>query len=383
MVLLSDIHLGRYKYGKMNEDGFDSRTQDILDNIQQALDYAYINEIDTIAILGDFYHTKHPAQIFRRLLSSKFKWVLDKGIKLYLLLGNHDQGKSHGHDLVEFVELSSQIENLHVIEQASSIETEDSILCFMPHVNIFDLNIDSKDFFDFVIKEIARLTKIARESKKKFKYFFGHYATDKSVAGKGFDMGMDEKCSRVLPLNIFDQSVWTGVYLGDIHNPQSLNSFCKHVGSIAIVDFGEEGETKGFLHVIDDKDKFIKVNDREFKTLSVDLSKNVRQSMEDFCTAVQELDLSESIVRLKVIIKTEDKNIINFTGIEEYLKESCWNYLGKDIQEIKEDRNDIKIQHNEELNYVTMFRNYVEQTAFERKKEILQAGEKILAETIS
>jgi exonuclease SbcD len=378
MVLISDIHIGRYKYGRMNENGYDTRTLDILENIQQALDYAFEKKIKNVLILGDFYHTKRPAQVFRRLLSIRLGWALEHGIKLYLLLGNHDQGKSHGHDLVELVELSHQIDNLIVVEEPISIETEDSILCFMPHPNVFDLNISSQDFYDYVICSVNKLSNIAKESKAKHKYFFGHYATDKSIAGKSFDMGMDEKCNRVLPLSIFDSSIWTKVFLGDIHKPQELNSFCRHVGSIAKVDFGEEGEKKGFYIVNGNIDKFIEIKDREFKTLFVDLSNNPREQMREFCESVQEEDLSKSIVRLKAVIKESDKNLINFTGIEDYLKEECWNYIGKNIQEIREDKQEIKIQHNEELNYVSMFRSFLEQSKVELKDDVLKTGENVL-----
>jgi len=383
MVLLSDIHLGRYKYGKMNNLGYDSRTQDILDNIQQALNYAHQNKISTVMILGDFYHTKRPAQIFRRLLSSKIEWALDRHIKVYLLLGNHDQGKSHGHDLVELVELSTQIENLYVIDQPTAIEVEDSIFCFMPHVNPFDANIEAKQFHDYVITNIKNLSEKAAQSKKKFKYFFGHYATDKSVAGASFDMGMDEKCNRVLPLAIFDKNVWTKVYLGDIHKQQEMNFFCRHVGSIAKVDFGEEGEKKGFYFVRDDEDTFIEIEDREFKTLFVDLLDDPRQQMAGFCESVQDLDLSKSIVRLKAVIKEKDKSLINFAGIEQFLEEESWNYIGKSIQEIREEQSEIKIKQNEELNYVEMFRSYVEQSEIDLKEEVLKAGEEILADIIN
>lgn len=383
MVLLSDIHLGRYKYGKMNNLGYDSRTQDILDNIQQALNYAHQNKISTVMILGDFYHTKRPAQIFRRLLSSKIEWALDRHIKVYLLLGNHDQGKSHGHDLVELVELSTQIENLYVIDQPTAIEVEDSIFCFMPHVNPFDANIEVKQFHDYVITNIKKLSEKATQSKKKFKYFFGHYATDKSVAGASFDMGMDEKCNRVLPLAIFDKNIWTKVYLGDIHKQQEMNFFCRHVGSIAKVDFGEEGEKKGFYFVRDAEDTFIEIEDREFKTLFVDLLDDPRQQMAGFCESVQDLDLSKSIVRLKAVIKEKDKSLINFAGIEQFLEEESWNYIGKSIQEIREEQSEIKIKQNEELNYVEMFRSYVEQSEIDLKEEVLKAGEEILADIIN
>jgi exonuclease SbcD len=383
MVLISDIHLGRYKYGRMNDKGYDSRTQDILDNIQQALDYANNHRIKTIVVLGDFYHTKRPAQVFRRLLASKFEWALDKGIKLYLLLGNHDQGKSHGHDLVELVEMSTQIENLRVIEIPTIIEVEDSVLCFMPHVNTFDVNIESKKFHDYVIESVEMLAAKAKASNKKYKYFFGHYPTDKSVAGKSFDMGQDEKSNKVLPIKIFDQNIWTKVYLGDIHKQQEMNFFCRHVGSVAKVDFGEEGEKKGFYYVKDDEDTFIPIKDREFKTLFADLRDDARQLMMSFCESVQDMDLSESVVRLKIVINETDKKLINFDGIEEYLKEESWNYIGKNIEEIRQEKSEIKIKQSDELNYVSMFRSYIEQAEIEMKEDILKVGEEVLADVMN
>jgi DNA repair exonuclease SbcCD nuclease subunit len=383
MVLISDIHLGRYKYGTMNEKGYDTRTQDILDNIQQAFDYAKDRDIKTIMVLGDFYHMKRPDQIFRRLLSSKFENALSSGTKLYLLLGNHDQGKTHGHDLVEFVEMSSQIENLEVIEKPTIMEVEDSLFCFMPHVNPLDENIKHQDFYDYVINSIKNITKKAKGSKKKYKYFFGHYATTKSVAGKSFDMGMDEKSNRVLPIEIFDQTVWTKVYLGDIHKPQEINNFCCHVGSIARVDFGEEDEKKGFYHVMDYEDKFIELKDRDFKTLYVNLLDSPREKMRESCESIQEMDLSQSIVRLRVVIKEEDKVLINFSGLEQYLKEESWNYIGKNIQEVRDEKEEIIIKPNEELNYVSMFREYVDKIEPDLKEEILQTGEKILFELLN
>ena len=380
MVLISDIHLGRYKYGKM-QGPVDTRTLDILDNIQIAFDYADKHNIKTIAALGDFYHTKRPAQVFRRMLVSKFEWALNKGIKLYLMLGNHDQGKTHGHDLVELVELSKQIENLVVIEKPDVFSTDDSLLCFLPHVNAFDLNIPIEDFHNYVMNKIKELTKIASQSTKKYKFFFAHFGTDKSLAGKGFDMGSDENSNRVVPLSIFDPLVWTHVYLGDIHKQQEMNSICRHVGSIAKVDFGEEGEKKGFYHVTDDKDEFIEVNDREFKTLFVDLTNNYRESMSTFCESVQEFDLSKSITRLKISINEDDLKLINFSGIEDYLKENSWNYVGKLIHEIRKDQEEIRLSENQELNYVTMFRDYVDHLKLsELKDEIIKSGETILSD---
>jgi exonuclease SbcD len=383
MVLLSDLHLGRYKYGKIETSGIDTRTNDILENIQKALDYANDNDIKTIAILGDFYHTKRPPQLFRRLLVSKFEWALSKGITLYLLLGNHDQGKTHGHDLVELVELSSQIKNLHVIEMPTIIEQEDSLLCFLPHVNIFDFNIAKEEFHDYIINKVKDMEKEAKKLNKKFNYFFGHFGTDKSFAGKSFDMGGDEKCSRILPLEIFDKAVWTRVYLGDIHKQQELNEVCKHVGSIAKVDFGEEGEEKGFYFVDGENDKFITiVNDREFKTLTIDFTKNddLKETVSEFYQKTEKIKTDESIVRLRVILKEKNRKLINFNEIDDFLKSRAWNYIGKTFQEIKEEKQEIRLEAGSELNYMSLFRDYLSKLNADDKENLEKCGEEILKE---
>jgi dihydroxyacetone kinase-like predicted kinase len=80
------------------------------------------------------------------------------------------------------------------------------------------------------------------------------------------------------------------------------------------------------------------------------------------------------------VIKETDKNLISFTGLEDYLRESSWNYIGKNIQEIRESKEEIKIDHNEELNYVSMFRSYIEQSKVELKDEVTKIGESMLLE---
>ena len=101
-IILSDIHLGRYKYGKMDiQQGIDTRTQDILNNIDQMIEYAIKNKVDIIIITGDLYHIKRPDQVFRRLLTQKIEKMLANKFEVFIILGNHDQGRTKGHDLVE------------------------------------------------------------------------------------------------------------------------------------------------------------------------------------------------------------------------------------------------------------------------------------------
>jgi DNA repair exonuclease SbcCD nuclease subunit len=390
-VIISDTHLGKYKYGKVDvRTGLDLRTNDILKNIDSSIDFAIENKVDCFFIDGDFYHIKKPAPIFRKLLAARFGRILSSKIKLFLVLGNHDQGKTIGHDLVELFEMGSHIENLYVIDKPQMIEIEDCALCFLPHVNKIEFNLERDSYFEFFINSVKELTESAKSSKKKQKLFFGHFGTDKSVTGNSFDLGfVKDKSERVVPLDSFDKEVWTKVYLGDIHLQQELNSFCRHVGSIARVDFGEESDQKGFYFYDNGKDSFIKLDDRKFKTLEVDLTNNARETMGEFCSKVQDEDLKDSIVRIKITVKSSDRVLISFKALEEYLKENSWNYIGKSITEINDNDLEIEMMNEEdhELNHMDVFEKFMEMTKYKIDEKIYNdvmiEGKKILSEIIN
>jgi hypothetical protein len=53
------------------------------------------------------------------------------------------------------------------------------------------------------------------------------------------------------------------------------------------------------------------------------------------------------------------------------------------IQEIQQDKTEIKIEQNEELNYTSMFKKYIEKTDTEYKQEATDIGEKILSDILN
>jgi DNA repair exonuclease SbcCD nuclease subunit len=385
-VFISDIHLGKYKYGKINaETGLDLRTEDIMSNIDQSIDFAIKKKVNSFIIAGDFYHKKRPLPIFRKLLASKLNRLLTANIETFLLLGNHDQGKTSGHDLTELSEVGDHINNLHVIDEPQNFVIEDTNFCFLPCVNKIDYEIQEHET-EFNIKTINSFA--SQKTKADKNIFIGHFGTDKSIAGKGFDLGMiqdqDSKHIRVVPLSTFDEKFWTRVYLGDIHKPQELNSFSRHIGSIARVDFGEEYETKGFYYYEDGKDEFIKLHDREFKSLEVNLDNDkARETMTEFCENVQDLDLSEAIVRLKITIRQSDRKMINFDFLENFLKEESWNYIGKNLLEITTDKESITLDTNDELNHIELFKKYIDLISDKIDEDLIEdvqkEGEMILA----
>ena len=393
-VILSDIHLGRYKYGKMNTElGIDTRTQDIVHNLNEAIKFAINKKVDMIIITGDLYHIKRPDQIFRRIMSHCIEKMLESKLKVFIILGNHDQGRTKGHDLVELVELSSQIPNLHVIEhprtQLVGKDGDYKLLTFFPHPNKIENNIKREDFHNYQIKEINELQDISKNIlNAKYKLFFGHFGTDCSKLGNSVDLGQVSK-GNVVPLSIFDKDVWTRVYLGDIHKQQELNGFCRHVGSLCKVDFGEEGEKKGFYFYEDGKDEFIEVKDRNFMTIEADLTGDIQ---EKFNTLEQiakvEPNIKESITRLKLTIKAIDRKIIPIEDLEKLLREKSWNYIGKTITEIHDDdKSELSVKEMAELDHMDIFHKYLEGQKEDNKKEVfdimVEEGKKILDDVLN
>lgn len=387
LVILSDTHIGRYKYGKINDSGNDSRTDDILSNIDQAIEFSKKNEVDAIIFDGDLYHEKKPLEIYKRLFAKRISKILSYNIHVFILTGNHDQGKTSAHNISELGEICAHVDNLHIIEKPEIISFDDDLEFYMlPHVNRIDLNIQKDQFGKYQLEQIKKLCTKAENSKCKYKLFFGHFGTNISKSGHSFDLGTLSDLDDIVNIGEFDKNVWNKVYLGHIHRQQELNEFCRHVGSIARIDFGEENDQKGFYFWDNGKDSFIKLNDRKFKTITFDLNcDDVKEKMKKECDKMQDYDLSETITRLKVIIKQKDKKIISFKGVEDYLKQSSWTYIGKSIEEIREDKSNIILSEtSDELNYQEIFASYV--SKLDLKTDLLERvkekGKTILSEVI-
>jgi len=386
-LFCSDPHIGRYKYGKVNErTGNDTRSEDVLKNFDEIIDHAIEKKVQVFVAGGDFYHIKKPQDIYKKLLAKRFERILNAKIQLILLVGNHDQGRTAAHNLSEIFELNSQIPLLHIVEEPKVIHFDDAELYILPYVNRFDLNLSKEVFPKFQLEHIRKFAKQAAKNNK-LHYFFGHFATSLSKSANSFDLGSltDLENSEIVDIKEFDKKIWTKVYLGHIHKHQEMNDFCKHSGSTARVDFGEELEEKGFYYFEDKKDEFVELNDRKFKTLDLNLFvDDPRKEMEKFCNDIQDLDLKQTITRLRVKIKAKDRKLIKFEGVENYLKEETWSYIGKNVTEIQGDREDIRLETSEDLNYVNIFNEYIKKISLDESllELVKKEGEKVLIESM-
>src|SRR5579872_4618868 len=87
----ADIHLGTDLYGHYDPQiGGSSRLQDFAAALDRTVDYAIDVGIDLFLFAGDAYKTRDPSPTQQREFALRLRRLLEAGIPVFLLTGNHD-----------------------------------------------------------------------------------------------------------------------------------------------------------------------------------------------------------------------------------------------------------------------------------------------------
>jgi len=365
IAVISDPHIGDYSYGRTDSaTGLNTRLLDFLKNLDQAVDFAIEKRVNVFIIVGDIYRQKHPSSKIRKQFVPRIKKLIKKKIRVILMTGNHDMTTSAdgAHALSEMQELCELVAGLEVYSSPIVLKLNDYLvdveqddngtrnsvlkptcdteLYILPFVNRgTERLLTVQDFLTFQKNKIDEFNKLTCKSKAKYKLFFGHFGTDKSVIGNSFDLDMSvDENENSIALSSFDAGKWTKIYLGHIHQQQEFNDIAKHVGSIGRVDFAEEKEEKGFYYFCDGDDEFVPIKDREFRTFRLKLTEDdCKQKLSAFFEKIKNLDLTQAIVRVKVDILQTYLPTLKFTDIENWLREHTWHSQGVDINIIADE----------------------------------------------
>ncbi|MCJ7825084.1 MAG: hypothetical protein MUP44_09315, partial [Anaerolineales bacterium] len=134
--------------------------------------------------------------------------------------------------------------------------------------------------------------------------------------------------------------VWDYVALGHIHKHQDLNPKgyppVVYSGSLERIDFGEEGEEKGFcwveLHRRETTWSFIPVNARPFRTVSID----VRAEDDPTKVVVDALERAETegaVIRLQVQLRADQIPGLREREIEGALADTASFTMAREIED--------------------------------------------------
>ncbi|MCJ7527493.1 MAG: metallophosphoesterase [Methyloceanibacter sp.] len=117
-VAVADLHLGIDNVGGLDEAGAPRRLKDFLDNFERAVDHAIETEAHLFAIAGDIFKHRNPPQRTLYLFLYQLRRLVEAGITVAIARGNHEG--------------DADIFRANVLDTISLLETGDGSFARLP-----------------------------------------------------------------------------------------------------------------------------------------------------------------------------------------------------------------------------------------------------------
>ena len=362
---LADIHIGVENYGRPATEadldamppyfapdtdhrrtylGLSTRLLDFLVALDEAVEYASQNQIDLVLFAGDAYKSRDPSQTHQREFARRVATLVNRGIPVFLLTGNHDIAHSLGRATALEIFPTLGVPKVHVAERMETFKVETRSgplqIVALPWIRRGAL-LQRDEHRGATIEQIARYVeadlteRILTEAQTLDPTIPSILAAHVTVAGavtsseRSMMLGRDYSLQRSsVGLPAFDY-----VALGHIHKHQQLGNHPPIVypGSLQRVDFSEENDTKGFCLVDIEAEapagertrwQHIPIKARAFLTISVDVPGNCEDPTSFVLQEVKNKHVKDAIVRVHITISSTLASRINEKLIREALSEA-------------------------------------------------------------
>lgn len=324
LLHFADVHIGIENYGKTDPStGISSRVMDFLRSLNTLVEYAEENEADLAIFAGDAFKSSAPNPTYQREFARRIK-RLAKVCPVILLVGNHD--------IPAMAQKASSVEIFHTLavdnvivgrtDEVHRVETRRGPVqvATVPYpvrqrllsdISTAGLNLGRVD--ELLGEQIDALIRdLAGQVDPDIPAVLGAHLTVQGArlgSERGIMLGRDVS----VLLSTLADPIWDYVALGHIHCHQDLNLGhmppVVYSGSIERVDFGEEGDDKGFVWVNLARGRttyqFVRIDARPFITIAVDV-RNRRDPTQVILNEIARYDVSEAVVR--VIVTTTPEN---------------------------------------------------------------------------
>jgi exonuclease SbcD len=331
LLHLADLHIGMENYGRLDpQSGLNSRVVDFLRRLSQAIDLALERQVDVCIFAGDAYKNQRPNPTYQREFARRIKRLAGEGVPVILLVGNHDMATADraasSLDIFGVLDTPGVIvadrEEVHQLTcrrgQPLQVATvpypQRSRLLAREQFQNMTLDELDMELGRILGENLADLAAEAQERPDIPAVLAGHFSV--SGAKQGSEQSVMIGRDVVVMKSLLADPAWDYVALGHIHKHQELNGGQQppivYPGSLERIDFGEEGERKGFVMVELGRGRahweFVPVEARRFVTIRMD----VRQSAEPMTEILDELEqhpVDGAIVRV-IIRATEAQEIL-------------------------------------------------------------------------
>ena len=396
----ADLHLGVETYGRIDPTtGLSSRLGDFLEAFDQLVDYALNNDIDLILFCGDAYKSRDPSQTYQREFAKRIRRLVEKDKQVFLLAGNHDLPNAIGRATSVEIFDTLNVKNVIVANtpQTYRIETGKGAvqIVALPWVRYGKLlsRVDTKNL------SLAQLNQKLQEILTNWinaqadaldpripAILAGHLSHSEATVGseKIMTVGRDYF---LLRSNIANPS-FDYVALGHMHRRQTVAHPVPVVypGSLQSIDFGDEGDEKGFYVVQIDEaaPKGRRLKDYEFHSiktrcfLTIEVDANTDDPTATVLQAIAKKDTKDAIVRTYIKVSAANEGLIQESEIRKALREAYFFAINKEIE--REHRTRLGGQPIEGMTPLQALKLYLEskKTPKEREKLLLEYGERLI-----
>jgi exonuclease SbcD len=403
LLHLADIHIGMENYGRLDpKSGLNSRVVDFLRRLSQAIDIALEREVDVCIFAGDAYKNQRPNPTFQREFARRIKRLAAEGVPVILLVGNHDMATADraasSLDIFGVLDVPGVIvadrEMVHQITCRRGQPLQVATVPYPQRTRLLareqyqNLPLDDLDMElgNLVAKNLEDLVSEVQERPDLPAVLTAHLSV--SGARQGSEQSVMIGRDVVVMKSLLADPTWDYVALGHIHKHQELNNGHRpplvYPGSLERIDFGEEGERKGFVMVQLERGRaeweFVPVDARRFLTIRLD----IRESAEPMIAILDELEqhnVDGAIVRVFIKASEAQEILIDERPIRQALRSA--SYIASIVRDIdRSQRHRLGGISAEELTPKEALELYLDSKEIpeERKAQLLRYAEAIFRE---
>lgn len=409
LLHFADLHLGVENYGRSDPaTGLSTRLADFLRTFDEAVDYAVGEPVDAVLFAGDAFKTRDPNPTVQREFARRIRRLSRADIPTVLLIGNHDlPGATNRATSLEIydalgvdqVRVCRRLEHFLLDTRGGPLQVV--ALPWLPRSRLLALPDDASPSAGTVNDRIAAnaVVMLRDEAEKVARrpdlpaVLLGHVSVSGAITSteQSIMLGQDMILSRAdLEAATFDY-----VALGHIHKHQQVGPNVPPVvysGSLERIDFGEEGEDKGFVIVEIDPAlpqgerttwAFHPVGARRFVTLRMTAGDD--DPLQDVTRAIERRsDLQDAVVRAFISMSATASARLPLTAVRQRLTDAGVAYVAQVVPLVdRATRMRLPLEGVNELDPLRMLHHWfeAEQTPPARREvlvryatELLQAG---------
>ena len=340
----ADAHIGMENYGKTDpETGVSSRALDFLARMDDMIDFARAGDVDLTIFAGDAFRSRSPNPTYQREFAVRIR-LLSQLAPVVLLVGNHDApmnaAKASAIEIFQTLDVPGiwvagdyDIRRLEtkrgaVIVGAAPYPMRARLLAGADTRGMTIAEQD--DALERALQGQLRSLSCKADDLAAAdtpRLLAGHFSVAGAVWGseRSVMLGRDV-VAKLAPLA---DPVWDYVALGHIHRHQNLTADREdappvvYSGSLERIDFGEEGDVKGFCWVELARGRttwaFVELPARKMLTLKADC-RAIENPTGQVLAEMKRHDLDGAVVRLAIKLTPESETLLNDGVIVNELK---------------------------------------------------------------